>query len=132
MKSEVLKAFLDDIRDADMELKIALADEAETNSQTQDILHAIELDQCNLRRSAALIKTLSGVRKKRRAAKEAIEQLTPVVEWSQGDSSAIKRLEQLLGNLRKIERLQEGRSYSPRTDVLKSGNLLLKEDSAEC
>jgi len=128
MKSEQLEAFLDSIRDAATDLKIAIADEAEANSQTQDILHAIEMDRCNLRKSATLVKTLSGIRKKRRAAKKTIERLTPVVEWSQGDSTAIKRLEKLLGDLRKIERLQQGRSYSPRSDILESGDLLLKEN----
>ncbi len=130
MTSEELKSFLDSVREAETDLNIAIADEAETNQQTQDILHAIEMEKYNPRRTSALVKTLCNVRKRRRAAKEAIELLTPVVDWSKGNQNSIKSLERLLGDLRKTERHQERRIYSHRTDILESENLIIKEDVA--
>lgn len=127
MCSEDIKRFLDGIRDSAMEMKIALEEEKETNSQTQDILHAIELEQCNLRKGTKLIKTLRNVRKNRRKAKDAIERLTPIYEWSQDNQTVIKGLENLLGKVRKIEKSQESRTYFQRTDILKSEDLLKEE-----
>lgn len=129
MTSDELKSFLDGVREAKTTLNIAIADEAETNQQTQDILHAIEMEEYNPRRTSALVKTLGSVRKRRRAAKEAIERLTPVVEWSKDNQNVIKSLERLLGDLRKTERHQEGRIYTHRTDILESENLV-KEEAA--
>lgn len=131
MTSDELKSFLDGVREAETNLNIAIADETEANQQTQDILHAIEIGEYNPRRSSALVKTLGSVRKRRRAAKDAIERLTPVVEWSKDNQSAIKSLERLLGDLRKTERHQEGRIYTHRTDILESENLIIKKEAAE-
>jgi len=129
MTSNELKSFLDGVRKAETDLNIAIADETETNQQTQDILHAIEMEEYNPRRASALVKTMSAVRKRRRAAKEAIERLTPLVEWSRDNQNTIKSLERLLGDLRKTERHQEGRIYSHRTDILESENLIIKEEA---
>lgn len=123
MTSTQLKTFLDIIREAETALNIAVMDEAETNQQTQDILHAVEMNEYNPRKTASLVRTLSTIRKKRRTAKETIERLTPVVEWSKDNQSVIKSLERLLGDLRKIECHQKERMYSHRTDILESGNL---------
>ncbi len=127
MCSEDIKRFLDGIRDSAMELNIALEEEKETNSQTQDILHAIELEQYNPRKGKKLIYTLRAVRKNRRLAKDTIERLTPIYEWSQDNQTVIKGMEKLLGTVRKVEKLQESRTYSQRTDILESEDLLKEE-----
>lgn len=131
MTSTQLKAFLDAIREAETNLNISVIEESETNQQTQDILHAVEFDQCNPRKSASLVNTLRTVRKKRRIAKDEIARLTPIVEWSKNNQNAIKSLERLLGDLRKTEHYQEERVYWHRTDILESENLLKKEKTDE-
>lgn len=131
MTSKELKSFLDDIREAETELNIAIADEAETNRQTQDILHAVEMRKYNPRRTAALVKTLCDVRTRRRMAKETIERLTPIVEWSKDNQSTIKSLERLLGDLRKTERRQEERMYCFRTDILEHDQLIIQDENAD-
>lgn len=124
MTSEKLKSFLDDIREAEADLNSAISDEIEANQQTQDILHAIEMDEYDHRRAPALVRTLWAVRKRRRVSKEAVERLTPIVDWSKENQDTIKSLERLLGTLRRTERHQEKRMYTRRTNILESKDLL--------
>lgn len=117
-ESDHINAFLSYIRDCETRLHIACANEQETNDQTQDILHRLELQVDDYRMTAKLGKLLREVRKRRRAAKDARERLSAVDEWAARNQEAIKSLERLLGELRKIERKQNNRIYVPRTDIL--------------
>lgn len=58
------------------------------------------------------------VRRNRRAAKDRVEVLTPVMGWIAQHKETIKSLERLLGEMRKIENKHVGRFYIPRTDAL--------------
>jgi len=58
------------------------------------------------------------VRRTRREAKDTAEQTGPVAAWAEQNRATVKGLERLLGELRKLERKTETRTYIPRTHVL--------------
>lgn len=118
-ESEVLEKFLKFLRDCESELKMAQEDLSDYDKETQDILHRLELCDDNYRNTALIAKLLRGVRKKRRIAKDRIANLIPIKEWITNNQAAIRSLEALLGESRKVERSQQIRIYLPRTNILK-------------
>lgn len=116
--SEHIEAFLSFLRDASNQAEQATKAERETNDQTQDILHRLELYEDSYRETAQLGKLLRQVRQSRRRAKEVYERLGPVAAWCQENKSVVKSLERLLGDVRKAEERQQNRLWLPRTDVL--------------
>lgn len=118
--SEHIAAFLDFLREATKRHDMAVADEALTDAQTQDILHQIELEDNSYRETARLGKLLKQVRVKRRAAKDNRDRLTRIAEWACDNSAIVKSLERLLGDVRKVEQKQKNRIYVPRTDILEA------------
>ncbi len=81
MSSKSIEDFLSFLRDAEQQYDMAVQNEKEANDATQDILHAVELDTYNPRKTSGLVKTLRTVRKSRRTAKETIETFSPVLSW---------------------------------------------------
>jgi len=118
MTSESIENFLAFLRETEQQYKTAVADEKEANDATQDILHAIELNTYNPRKTAQLVKTLHNVRTTRREAKDTMETAGMVLGWVEDNRSTVKSLERLLGNIRKTERRFQERMYSPRTDIM--------------
>lgn len=118
MDSKSIEEFLAFLRNADERYRMAVENEKDANDATQDILHAVELNTYNSRRTGHLVKTLKTVRKNRRIAKETKETLLAVVEWAENHKDAVKSLERLLGEVRKTERHIQNRIYSPRTDIM--------------
>lgn len=116
--SEVLCEFLTCLRISEDNLRMAEDEVDRTGHETQDILHRLELFDDKHHAVAALGKKLRAVRRLRRVAKETVEMLTPLVEWADENKKFLTGLQKVLGDLRKIERRQEGRTYMPRTDIL--------------
>lgn len=113
-----LAAFLDYLRDAEEQLRMAEADQAEAEAATQDLLHALELGEHHAKERGRLAQKLREVRRKRRSAKNTVERTRPVAEWAEQNRGVVKSLERLLGEVRKVERKEESRVYAPRTTVL--------------
>lgn len=118
MTSKSIEVFLAFLRETEQAHSMAVADEKEANDASQDILHAVEFNTYNPRKTAHLVKTLQTVRKSRRTAKETIELSSPILEWIEENQSAVRSLERLLGDVRKAERRIEGRTYSPKTNIM--------------
>lgn len=81
-----------------------------------------------------LIAAETDVRRRRRRAKKTAELMKPVSKWVSEHASTKNSLEQLLGEVRKIEKEIEGRRYSNKTDIIDRvlGNAEeLMEDSGE-
>lgn len=116
--SDVLCEFLSCLRMAEDSLRMAEDEMDRTNSETQDILHRLELYDDRYHTVAALGRKMREVRRRRRVAKETVELLTPLLEWADENKKFLTGLQKVLGDLRKIERRQEGRTYMPRTDIL--------------
>ena len=113
--SDKLDSFLGFLRDCEQQFRMAEADVQEANDATQDILHSLELEEHDDAAFIQLSKELRDVRQARRKAKDSIAVLTPVLTWAEDNRAVIKRLEQLLGAVRKAENATENRIYTPRT-----------------
>ena len=117
--SKELERFLDFLKSAESQLDQAMAGQQEADAETQDILHSLELEKHSYHEMAALSRKLAEVRQTRRQNKDIVAQLTPVVEWTRENDAAVRSLQRLLGDLRKVERSTQNRFYTPRTDILK-------------
>lgn len=114
-----VEGFLNFLRETEQAYKMAQANEDEANRETQDILHAVELDASS-QKPAQLLRKLKRVRQKRRAAKDTIAAAEPVVKWYGDNQSVVKALERLLGEVRKQEKKTQNRVYVPRTGILRN------------
>lgn len=117
-QSEYIEEFLSFLRNAGQAFIAATDEEAIAELRTQDLLHCLELYDNNYRETAKLGKTISAVRKDRRAAKDTVELTKPIKNWLDDNKSIVKSLERLLGDVRKVEAHQERRVYIPKTDIL--------------
>lgn len=116
--SRGLEAFLAYLREAGEEYRMAETDRVEAEAATQDLLHALELGEDSAAGRAKLAEKLREVRQQRRRAKDTAERTAPVAEWAEQNRTVIKGLKRLLGDVRKVERKGEKRTYTPRTHVL--------------
>lgn len=92
--------------------------QTDTEAETQDILHKLELEEITYHEYAKLSKALKEVRIKRRQAKDIAEQLEPLVGWEAQNNKTIKELERVLGEMRKAEKSKQNRHYNPKTDIV--------------
>lgn len=113
--SKSIEDFLNFLRDCEQQYHIAEAEEQEANNQTQDILHSLELEPHNYHEYARLGKELVTVRQNRRAAKDTMDMIAPVLRWKSDNRTCINSMEQLLGIVRKAEKRIENRIYIPRS-----------------
>lgn len=113
--SKSIADFLAFLRDCEQQMHMAIADEQEANSKTQDILHSLELEDHTYHEHAALAKELRTIRKDRRKAKDAMAVYQPIIDWIEANRSTLKGMEQLLGAVRKAEKSTGDRIYTPRT-----------------
>ena len=114
MISAHIESFLTFLRDTEQRYHMAEADEQEANDTTQDILHALELQDHDYHDYARLSKELKQVRQKRRQAKDTLSESAPVLDWLEANRATIKSLERLLGDVRKAEKNTQNRIYTPR------------------
>lgn len=115
MVSKAIESYLNFLRDIEQKFSMALADEQEANDETQDILHSLELQEHDYHEFARLSKELKAVRQKRRAAKDVMNEISPVLSWIDDNRQVIKGMERLLGDVRKAEKATENRFYTPKT-----------------
>ena len=92
----------------------------EQDKATQDLLHTLELDDLGYRERAKLSTKLRDIRRGRRAYKDSVEELTPLLDYIEHNKKALDNLRNTLGELRKQERYHENRRYYPR--IIKGGD----------
>lgn len=114
MISKNIEDFLGFLRETEQQYNIAVIAEKEKDDATQDILHAIELEKQSYHQYALFAKELCQIRKDRRVAKDFRIQSEPIISWIDENKQIIKSLERLLGDVRKIERKMENRTYIPK------------------
>lgn len=117
MTSESLSAFLTLLREAEMEYVSALTTMTDSDAATQDLLHFLELQDPSPNELVIVGERIMNIRQARRAAKDRVEVIGPVVDWIEANRTAVKSLERLLGEMRKIESRHASRFYTPRTDA---------------
>lgn len=126
MISSGLEEFLKYIRETESMFHAKQMTEIEAGSETQDLLHYLELCDQDDEMMVSVCKRLKEIRKERREAKDYILQAGYIVSWAEENRQIIKGLEQLLGQIRKEERRGENRVFSPRTNTIDN---LSKEDT---
>lgn len=91
----------------------------ETDKQTQDILHFIELSEnLNAANGYKAYKKLAEVRRNRRQYKSEIDLLEPLYEYLKNNMSVINQLTMIQGKCRTNKETIQMRSYSMRTEVI--------------
>lgn len=89
---------------------------------TQDYLHKLELDGLDYRERAKVATKLAQCRQSRRACKDTVEVLEPLVQFLESEKgrNMCNLVKEALGKTRKVESRMETRVYIPR--VLKEGS----------
>lgn len=112
--SKTIETFLAFLRETEQAYRMAEADEQDANDESQDILHSLELKEHTYHEYAQMSKRLKQVRMDRRVAKDLQITTAPVVDWIHENPAVIKRLERLLGDVRKAEKSTQNRIYIPK------------------
>lgn len=98
-------------------LKMAQDELDYCDKKTQDLLHEIELCEWTYHERARAAIELRMIRQRRRAAKDIIDTLTPLISWIDSQTNSVNQLKQCLGSMRKAESKMEGRVYYKRAAV---------------
>ena len=97
------------LRETEQQMHMAAQSEQEANDATQDILHRLELCDIDGETAETLALKLQAVRRKRRKAKDVLDQAILISEWMESHRPMVKELERLLGEVRKQERKSQNR-----------------------
>lgn len=83
---------------------------------TQDYLHKLELDGLDYRGRAKVATQIKDCRQLRRASKDTVEVLEPLMEFINSDKgkNLLNLLRETLGKTRRAEQYMENRSYRRR------------------
>lgn len=127
-RSEKLSEFLNFIRQVKPEYDYYLDVQADAEAKILDLLHEIELVPHNAFDMVKIYKQLRESRKQRRLAKDSIRELTPLVTWVEDNKKEIEALKRTLGDVRKVEKMEDGRIYLYRTEIV--AETLKKNDRA--
>lgn len=117
-RSEKLSEFLNFICQVKPEYDYYLDVQADAEAKTLDLLHEIELVPHNAFDMVKIYKQLRESRKQRRLAKDSIRELTPLVTWVEDNKKEIEALKRTLGDVRKVEKMEDGRIYLYRTEIV--------------
>ncbi len=112
--SKSVEAALNMFSQADESLRMAQNELEYCDKKTQDILHEIELCEQTYHERARSAVELRKIRQRRRAAKDIIDTVTPLINWMSCQTDAINLLKKYLGEMRKAESKMKGRVYWKR------------------
>ena len=131
LKSEIIRDFLNLVLNCPRIHNAAYQAVGQEDKLTVDLLHAIEIDGDDraTRNKAATALRLN--RLDRRYYKDIMEEYEPIHKFLQdpANEKAIKKLTQVLGDVRKVEKYHEDRTYRPRCNSM--DNLVTKEVKCE-
>lgn len=127
-RSEKLSEFLNFICQVKPEYDYYLDVQADAEAKILDLLHEIELVPHNAFDMVKIYKQLRESRKQRRLAKDSIRELTPLVTWVEDNKKEVEALKRTLGDVRKVEKMEDGRIYLYRTEIV--AETLKKNDRA--
>lgn len=114
--SELISDFLKFLEQVEKDYTWAIQEEVQAENLTQDYLHQLELLPFTYHERAKIAKKLSECRVQRRAMKDTIMLNGPVVEFLETEKGKvlIAQLQQVLGKVRKGERIIKERTYTPK------------------
>jgi glycyl-tRNA synthetase alpha subunit len=112
--SETISAFLEFLKSCNERYAIEFENVHQKDLESCDLLHKLELQTLTYHQEAHLAADLKKVRSERRESKDAVTVLEPIKAYYESNTTAIKTLERLLGDVRKAEKSLENRVYIPR------------------
>lgn len=114
--SDTISAFLKLMEDVQRDYAYNGEQVDRINKLTQDYLHSLELDGLDYKGRAKIATRLSKARQERRAHKDMVEVLEPLVLFLESDKgkTLINLMREVLGKTRKAEGYLENRVYIPR------------------
>ena len=112
--SQSVEEALNTFSQANESLRMAQSELDFCDKKTQDLLHELELCDWSYHERAHAAIELREIRQRRRAAKDIIEVLTPLITWLTAQTNAVNQLKQCLGAMRKAESKAESRVYYKR------------------
>lgn len=126
-----LTQFLQTARDAQRRYEEAVALELYPNEAIQDILHAAEFAPSTLEDVDVTAK-LHEMRELRRTAKQELEITNLFQQWSEEHKTALNKLENTLGAIRKVLKWQPNAFYQYKTDIVgEKGRVLVVDEKPE-
>lgn len=119
--SEVIESFLNYIKNQKEEYNLNLQGLDEEQKITQDILHKLELEKLEYKEQCKLMTILKKNRRNRRRYKDAIEELQPLIDFfnSSEGNKLLKKMNDVLGSIRKVENYHNRRIYIPKSNLEK-------------
>lgn len=119
--SEVIESFLNYIKNQKEEYNLNLQGLDEEQKITQDILHKLELEKLEYKEQCKLMTILKKNRRNRRRHKDAIEELQPLIDFfnSSEGNKLLKKMNDVLGSIRKVENYHNRRIYIPKSNLEK-------------
>lgn len=115
--SDCISAFLDMVHEAQQDYYWNNDEVRRLDAQTQDLLHTLELEDTHYRETAKIGTQLKKCRQLRRASKDTVLILQPLIEFVDSDkgAKAINAMKEMLGKTRKAEEMMTRRVYRFRT-----------------
>lgn len=113
-ESEKLSNFLADARSIKSQYEFSNNKINEMDQLQCDLLHKLEFKAKTAAERNKVSTALKKCRLERRKYKETAELSKELAEFIDLNQPLVKRLEKILGNMRKIEENQDKRSYKPR------------------
>ena len=113
MHSKDLENFLSLLRSSEEQHNIHFENVGKCNEEQNNIVHDFE-DNPSYKVRGKLGTRLTNLRKERRFSKDTVELTEEVVQFCKDNGQFIRKLEKLLGDLRRKEKNLETRVYSRR------------------
>lgn len=118
-KEKIIQDFANLLENAYKEYKAYSQLVNDMDKATQDVLHQLELgEKISISKWS---KELVNVRKRRRYAKDMSVRLEPLYQYYVNNQKEINKLKMIVGELRKIVKTQENRTYKPRKIQIEIG-----------
>lgn len=109
---KIIQDFSTLIKSSSAEYDIYSKEVNDMDKATQDVLHQLELgEKISIPKWS---KELVNVRKRRRYAKDMATLLEPMRNYYLDNKKSIDRLDIIVGEIRKVEKNQKNRIYTPR------------------
>lgn len=114
-ESEKLSSLLKEIRELQNQYAFSQGRIDDLELLQGDLLHKIEFNAGTASERNKIATQLKKMRNERRKHKEMVELHRELIVFLNDNQSQIKRLEKVLGNMRRIEEMQSNRQYKPRS-----------------
>lgn len=108
-----LEIFLNKLRNTTEQFNISFSAVGKFDNKQVDLLHEIEFED-NYNKRIKLVTQLHRLRNDRRQAKDMVQVCEVVTDFTEQNKAFIKKLEQLLGKMRKNEECIKNRTYRKR------------------